>query len=27
LSIGDMSGVFFDSLEMYLQLVLEEKGH
>ena len=27
LSIGDMSGVFYDSLAMYLQLVLEEKGH
>ncbi len=27
LSIGDMSGVFYDSLAMYLELVLEEKGH
>jgi len=27
LSIGDMSGVFYDSLAMYLQLVLDEKGH
>jgi hydrogenase nickel incorporation protein HypA/HybF len=27
LSIGDMSGVFYDSLAMYLQLVFEEKGH
>ena len=27
LSIGAMSGVLFDSLEMYLQLVFEEKGH
>ena len=27
LNIGAMSGIFYESLEMYLQLILEEKGH
>jgi hydrogenase nickel incorporation protein HypA/HybF len=27
LSIGALSGIYFESLEMYLQLVFEEKGH
>ncbi len=27
LNIGALSGIFYESLEMYLQLVFEEKGH
>jgi hydrogenase nickel incorporation protein HypA/HybF len=27
LSIGALSGILFESLEMHLQLILEEKGH